>query len=964
MSSDRLASASLRNEDLNSESQPQPRAESETETETETETEPVTEPKAELENGSEARASGAEVEGKDETGGEGDGPVSLPPSYRRVSECAEDSGEKEKAEGGVNLTDRSDPVDFESVRRSCLISGLYERAGVQCVLESRRLLKLSDSNDFVKNAAARRRRLVWDHRAKLALEKCQNAAATAVTLVDSGRAFGPRKGGLHAALERFYAELGKIPPEPQAQGFSLKRGLGSEAAPEEEARPLWWGPLRVVCEEVPNSDALFTQAEVGGLAVDFESVFRAFLNWRSLRNQRALDYRARALARLKKLAAEKHKRKQRLLAIKGDTTAAPDFGDGTMKDIEKKDEPEIDTNDPEIRQKLTAPECDYVEFLSTYVFSKHIDPLTLSHNVSPHNLLLEFPSNLTSSTPTTKYSTEKLEGKLIEDAKMGFGDVFENVPKHCKFQDPDYKALLDSLLTSSRDFFHRIFVFIDEDRRKRLVSSNFDFLWDQAQLHRDQGEDQDGDQKVGNEMGIGNLAGGEGTAEVVRRWQRERVRDSPQYAVATGKMFGSVAACAGHKVSKKYLKVLSKMTEADLRGRERECEEEEKRCARLEFEAAWLLQRLAPQIHNALERARRREARTYAESIEEAKREAAADPYNVPVATELSRIASRIFDRDGYEDEEEGKAKKGYKDGGEDGRGVGGVEAEEREEMKRKQISNPLNLPLDFDGQPIPVWLYKLHGLSREFECEICGNYRYRGRKAFELHFSEWRHAYGMKCLGLPNTVHFQQVTKIADAIAIHEKLKQDLAAKVFDPRAEIEIEDDQGRILPPLPAPVERPLTPTPPPIVAPIISPLPIAPILSAQPPANLPPFGVPPFSPNFVPISYVPPERRVPVSTSIAPVLPVPSGGVMPLGIVNLGLLTPGLLPAAPPGPIPAPIPGVLPAPVPGLLPGVLPGLLPEVLPGVLPGVIPGVLPEVLPGVLPGVTPPGHSKPAGKR
>lgn len=48
---------------------------------------------------------------------------------------------------------------------------------------------------------------------------------------------------------------------------------------------------------------------------------------------------------------------------------------------------------------------------------------------------------------------------------------------------------------------------------------------------------------------------------------------------------------------------------------------------------------------------------------------------------------------------------------------------------------NPLKLPLGWDGKPIPFWLYKLHGLGVEYPCEICGNYVYRGRKAFDKHF-------------------------------------------------------------------------------------------------------------------------------------------------------------------------------------------------------------------------------------
>ena len=37
-------------------------------------------------------------------------------------------------------------------------------------------------------------------------------------------------------------------------------------------------------------------------------------------------------------------------------------------------------------------------------------------------------------------------------------------------------------------------------------------------------------------------------------------------------------------------------------------------------------------------------------------------------------------------------------------------------------IYNPKNLPLGWDGKPIPYWLYKLHGLNISYSCEICGN--------------------------------------------------------------------------------------------------------------------------------------------------------------------------------------------------------------------------------------------------
>jgi splicing factor 3A subunit 3 len=76
---------------------------------------------------------------------------------------------------------------------------------------------------------------------------------------------------------------------------------------------------------------------------------------------------------------------------------------------------------------------------------------------------------------------------------------------------------------------------------------------------------------------------------------------------------------------------------------------------------------------------------------------------------------------------------------------------------------NPLKLPIGWDGKPIPFWLYKLHGLGVEYPCEVCGGYVYMGRKAFERHFQEFRHAHGMRALGIPNSAQFKDITKIED---------------------------------------------------------------------------------------------------------------------------------------------------------------------------------------------------------
>jgi splicing factor 3A subunit 3 len=62
-------------------------------------------------------------------------------------------------------------------------------------------------------------------------------------------------------------------------------------------------------------------------------------------------------------------------------------------------------------------------------------------------------------------------------------------------------------------------------------------------------------------------------------------------------------------------------------------------------------------------------------------------------------------------------------------------EEEAKDDDEDGPIYNPLNLPLGWDGKPIPYWLYKLHGLGVEYKCEICGNQSYWGRRAFDRHF-------------------------------------------------------------------------------------------------------------------------------------------------------------------------------------------------------------------------------------
>lgn len=118
------------------------------------------------------------------------------------------------------------------------------------------------------------------------------------------------------------------------------------------------------------------------------------------------------------------------------------------------------------------------------------------------------------------------------------------------------------------------------------------------------------------------------------------------------------------------------------------------------------------------------------------------------------------------------------------------------EEEELKVLYNPKNLPLGWDGKPIPYWLYKLHGLNLSYSCEICGDTTYRGPKAFQRHFSEWQHAYGMRRLGIPNTAHFANVTRVEDAQQLWAKLKGQKSTQRWRADQEEEFEDSTGNVV------------------------------------------------------------------------------------------------------------------------------------------------------------------------
>lgn len=243
-------------------------------------------------------------------------------------------------------------------------------------------------------------------------------------------------------------------------------------------------------------------------------------------------------------------------------------------------------------------------------------------------------------------------------------------------------------------------------------------------------------------------------------WQ-EPTHKHQFYSIPTDKIFGIAAAFKSHQSGKHYMKKvqeMQKMTIEDQRQLMVESIDEDKRIAKLESRTAKWHDLLSDTLQETIQHLQKKQS----QSVEE---------------MEMDRVDEDEEDEFGLDDE--------------------GMESDDdHTALEERPIYNPLNLPLGWDGKPIPFWLYKLHGLGIEYKCEICGNYSYWGRRAFERHFQEWRHAFGMRCLKIPNTAHFKEITKIEDAITLYEKLKKDAEEQTFRPDQDVECEDVQGNVM------------------------------------------------------------------------------------------------------------------------------------------------------------------------
>eukprot|EP00933_Yihiella_yeosuensis_P079921 TRINITY_DN93336_c0_g1_i1.p1 TRINITY_DN93336_c0_g1~~TRINITY_DN93336_c0_g1_i1.p1 ORF type:complete len:530 (-),score=141.56 TRINITY_DN93336_c0_g1_i1:182-1771(-) len=232
------------------------------------------------------------------------------------------------------------------------------------------------------------------------------------------------------------------------------------------------------------------------------------------------------------------------------------------------------------------------------------------------------------------------------------------------------------------------------------------------------------------------------------------------FSLPSNKLFNNEACMKSHQTGKIYKKKLAEMQKLSFEEQKAltaATEDEDKRIAQLESCAAKWRDLLSDTLTETVQHLQKKQSQT----VEE-------------------------MDAEKEDDSDDGEDMS-------DGEDIGSNAGDDDED---RPIYNPLNLPLGWDGKPIPFWLYKLHGLGIEYKCEICGNYSYWGRRAFERHFSEWRHAFGMRCLKIPNTAHFKEITKIEEAITLYEKLKRDADEQTFRPDQDVECEDIQGNVM------------------------------------------------------------------------------------------------------------------------------------------------------------------------
>ncbi|CAI4214756.1 unnamed protein product [Parascedosporium putredinis] len=71
------------------------------------------------------------------------------------------------------------------------------------------------------------------------------------------------------------------------------------------------------------------------------------------------------------------------------------------------------------------------------------------------------------------------------------------------------------------------------------------------------------------------------------------------------------------------------------------------------------------------------------------------------------------------------------------------------------------------------------------------------GRRAFDKHFNEARHVYGLRCLGITNTTLFRDISHIDEALRLWERIQKEEKRNKVDEGTVVQMEDAEGNVMP-----------------------------------------------------------------------------------------------------------------------------------------------------------------------
>ena len=238
-------------------------------------------------------------------------------------------------------------------------------------------------------------------------------------------------------------------------------------------------------------------------------------------------------------------------------------------------------------------------------------------------------------------------------------------------KDENYYAYLRELVRYLADFFTKTQPLQDQEKLFGEFKNNFEQAWNDGSLF--------------------------GWEKEIQRFRGQISGDQGElYCMPCGKAFSNDSVFSHHKKGKRHIRAVNEMAASGMLPEanapikveaDPESEKKYRKIASLEFKVLRLRELLADVIHDTANEIRKNQTLTNTEREAKMEDDAPAD-----------NLSS----------EESGD---------------------------EYPTTNPKNLPMGWDGKPIPYWLYKLHGLGLEFKCEICGGASYWGRRAFERHF-------------------------------------------------------------------------------------------------------------------------------------------------------------------------------------------------------------------------------------